>query len=53
MSMASVALARGINANLLRRWVRETLRLDAAPASMAAPYYVDRPQRSAAGWAMN
>jgi len=23
MSMASVALARGINANLLRRWVRE------------------------------
>jgi flagellar biosynthesis protein FlhG len=37
----------------LRRWVRETLRLDAAPASMAAPYYVDRPQRAAAGWAMN
>ena len=37
----------------LRRWVRETLRLDAAPASMAAPYYVDRPQGRAAGWAMN
>jgi hypothetical protein len=23
------------------------------PASMAAPYYVDRPQQTAAGWAMN
>lgn len=41
----------------LRRWVRESLRLDAAaaaPASLAAPYYVDRPQRAApARWAMN
>ena len=37
----------------LRRWVRESLRLDAAPASMAAPYYVDRPQRASAGWALN
>ncbi len=33
----------------LRRWVREALRLDAPasqPASLAAPYYVDRPQRA-------
>lgn len=41
----------------LRRWVREALRLDAAaaaPASLKAPYYVDRPQRAAhARWAMN
>lgn len=38
----------------LRRWVRETLRLEAAArAAMAAPYYVDRPQRSEVRWAMN
>jgi flagellar biosynthesis protein FlhG len=38
----------------LRRLVRETLRLDAVPASTAAPYYVDRPQQAAAaGWALN
>jgi len=41
----------------LRRWVRETLRLDAsnrAPVAPAAPYYVDRPQHAAqARWAMN
>lgn len=35
----------------LRRWVRESLRLEAAPAT---PYYVDRPQHAAqARWAMN
>ena len=34
-------------------WCAQTLRLDATPASMAAPYYVDRPQQVAAGWAMN
>ncbi len=37
----------------LRRWVRETLRLDAAPPTPAAPYYVDRPQRTDARWATN
>jgi transposase len=43
MSMASVALARGINANLLRRWVREAevpvvkVLANAAPA---APTFV-------------
>jgi transposase len=41
MSMASVALARGINANLLRRWVREAevpaVKVLAAPA---APSFV-------------
>ncbi|HNJ84890.1 MAG TPA: flagellar biosynthesis protein [Piscinibacter sp.] len=36
----------------LRRWVRETLRPGAA-AAPAAPYYVDRPQRADARWAMN
>ncbi len=39
----------------LRRWVRETLRLAAAgsAAAMATPYYVDRPQRADARWALN
>jgi flagellar biosynthesis protein FlhG len=41
----------------LRRWVREALRLDAAagmPPSLAAPYYVDRPQHAErARWALN
>jgi transposase len=43
MSMASVALARGINANLLRRWVREaevpTVKV-LAKAAPAAPTFV-------------
>ena len=43
MSMASVALAREINANLLRRWVREAELLqgaeEARPA-LAAPAFV-------------
>lgn len=36
MSMASVALARGINANLLRRWVREAELPQAVAAKPAA-----------------
>lgn len=43
VSMASVALARGINANLLRRWVREAEVLPAkalAKATPAAPAFV-------------
>jgi transposase len=37
MSMASVALARGINANLLRRWVREAEVPPAKALAKAAP----------------
>jgi transposase-like protein len=37
VSMASVALARGINANLLRRWVRDAEGVPAMPASVARP----------------
>lgn len=43
VSMASVALARGINANLLRRWVRDAEVLPTralAHASPAAPAFV-------------
>ena len=51
MSMAAVAMAQGINANLLRRWVREaemgcgTLALQPqaasqAPAKTSAPAFV-------------
>jgi transposase len=42
MSMASVALARGINANLLRRWVREAelpqAMVTAQPAAAASTF---------------
>ena len=37
MSMASVALARGINANLLRRWVREAELPPAKALAKAGP----------------
>jgi transposase len=37
VSMASVALARGINANLLRRWVRDAEGLPARALEKAAP----------------
>lgn len=39
MSMAAVAMARGINANLLRRWVREAevLSVKALPNSAPTP----------------
>ncbi|MBC7939109.1 MAG: transposase [Chitinophagaceae bacterium] len=37
MSMASVALARGINANLLRRWVREAEMPPTKALAKAAP----------------
>jgi transposase len=39
MSMAAVAMARGINANLLRRWVREAevIPVKALPNSVPAP----------------
>ena len=42
-------------AEALRRWVRETLRVETAARASAAgtPYYVDRPQRAEARWAMN
>jgi transposase len=54
MSMASVAMANGINANLLRRWVREAelgrsaARPDApvangSPSSVATPSFVPLP----------
>jgi len=36
VSMASVAMSRGINANLLRRWVRE-VEMSAQPASSSKP----------------
>ena len=37
MSMASVAMARGINANLLRRWVREAELPPARVLAKSAP----------------
>jgi transposase len=37
MSMAAVALSRGINANLLRRWVREAEARTTPTVSMIAP----------------
>ena len=37
MSMAAVAMAHGINANLLRRWVREAETRHGAPPSRALP----------------
>ncbi len=37
MSMAAVAMARGINANLLRRWVREAEVLPVKALSNSAP----------------
>ncbi len=37
VSMASVAMARSINANLLRRWVREAEMPPAKALAMAAP----------------
>jgi transposase len=37
VSMASVALARGINANLLRRWVRDAEGAPARALEKAAP----------------
>jgi transposase len=40
MSMASVALARGINANLLRRWVREAEVPAVKLLAKAAPTFV-------------
>lgn len=37
VSMASIAMSRGINANLLRRWVREAeMRTGPAPSSKPA-----------------
>lgn len=37
MSMAAVAMAHGINANLLRRWVREVETRHGAQPSLALP----------------
>ena len=39
MAMAAVAMTRGINANLLRRWVREAevMAVNALPNSAPAP----------------
>ena len=62
MSMAAVALARGINANLLRRWVREAEvprpKALSAPVptpsptpTVAAPSFVPVPMPAAAGTA--
>lgn len=35
-SVAAVALANGLNANMLRRWVRESEMADATPPAMSA-----------------
>ena len=47
MSMAAVAMAHGINANLLRRWVREAeMKVPAAHAvGKSASHQVQAPQR--------
>jgi len=37
VSMASVALAHGLNANLLRRWVVEKKGIDTSPQSATTP----------------
>ena len=48
MSMAAVAMAHGINANLLRRWVRDAEMKTAAHAiSRPAVQQVQAPQREA------
>ena len=42
-SVAAVALANGLNANMLRRWVREAELTDAAPAVSRAPSLLNSP----------
>lgn len=42
-SVAAVALANGLNANMLRRWVREAELADAAPALSCAQALVNPP----------
>ena len=55
VSMASVALARGINANLLRRWVRDAEEVpgralkQALPSAAAAFVPVRVPQSASSG----
>ena len=43
VSMAAVAMARGINANLLRRWVREAVTEDVADSRQAHDAGADSP----------
>ena len=42
-SVAAVALANGLNANMLRRWVRESELADAAPSAASAQATVRAP----------
>jgi transposase len=48
MSMAAVAMAHGVNANLLRRWVRDAeMKPLAAPASGTPSHQVRAPEHKA------
>ena len=48
MSMAAVAMAHGVNANLLRRWVREAeMKLPAHAVGKSPAQQVQAPQREA------
>jgi transposase len=42
-SVAAVALANGLNANMLRRWVREAELANAAPSALGAPPILNEP----------
>lgn len=42
-SVAAVALANGLNANMLRRWVRESEMADAAPPAMSTQAVIGPP----------
>jgi len=42
-SVAAIALANGLNANMLRRWVRESEMADAAPPAVSAQAAISPP----------
>ncbi len=42
-SVAAVALANGLNANMLRRWVRESELADAAPSGLGTQFLMTAP----------
>lgn len=42
-SVAALALANGLNANMLRRWVRESELADAAPSGLGTQFLMTAP----------
>jgi transposase-like protein len=42
-SVAAVALANGLNANMLRRWVRESEMADVTPPAMSTQAFISAP----------